>query len=271
MKAKKLIFLSLAVFSLFLVLFVSINVSRRSPTKVFAGEIPKNLPTPTPYATSLPGLSTQILQKFSQSEVTTQTAQGVEMSATNFRLENNELLVDICYLLPSSADWIIRDAAVQIEGSMIRYHASTAIEISRTLESGMKRVTFYPSKSSDRVTQGSKDLESDSLPDYRCDTVSFRLEADLIPSDVTVVIRSIIAPPAEGEECISYRDNVQSILDAENSGIRLDCVKQEYGSITSIAEKSESMSDEEAQSLINEAKRKITTIDGPWIFTGSIE
>ena len=194
MKAKKLASLSLAGLSLFLVLFVSIYVSKRAPTTVSAGEISKNLPTPTPYATSIPGLSAQILQKISQSKVMTQTAQGVEMSATNFRLENNELLVDVCYLLPSSADWIIRDAAVQIEDNMIRYHASTAIEVSRTLENGMKRVTFYPSKSLDGVTQGSKELESDGLPDYRCDTVSFRLEADLIPSDVTVVIRSVIAP-----------------------------------------------------------------------------
>lgn len=271
MKTKKLILLSLAGFSLFWVLFLYFYVSRRSATAVSADEIPQNLPTPTPYTISTPGLSAQVLQKFSQSDVVTQTAQGIEMSAANFRIENNELLVDVCYLLPSSADWIIRDATIQIEEKTIRYHASTAIEISQTLENGMQQVTFYPSESSNGITQGSEVLESDGLPDYRCDTVSFRLEGNSAPSDFTVVIRSIIAPPAEGEECTSYRDNVQSILDAEDSGIRLDCVKQEYGSITSIAEKPESMSDEEAQRLINEAKYKITTIDGPWIFTGSIK
>jgi hypothetical protein len=86
-----------------------------------------------------------------------------------------------------------------------------------------------------------------------------------------LTIQSLQTSAPEGHGCETYFENVQSILDVENTGIQLDCVKQEGGEVTSIAEKPASMSDEEAQRLWNEAIHKVTTIDGPWVFEGKIE
>ncbi|GAB4505610.1 MAG: hypothetical protein Fur0043_26070 [Anaerolineales bacterium] len=112
---------------------------------------------------------------------------------------------------------------------------------------------------------------ADTLPEYRCETVRFRLEKEVDLSNFTLEILTIHMSLPEGTGCETFFDNVQSILDAEGTGIRLDCVKQDYGEFMSIAEKPETMSEEEAQRLINNARYKLTTIDGPWIFTGSIE
>jgi hypothetical protein len=47
-------------------------------------------------------------------------------------------------------------------------------------------------------------------------------------------------------------------------------LKQEYGSVQTIAEKPVAMSQEEAEQLVRSARREAFMLNGPWIFTGTI-
>ena len=246
--------------------------SRKSTPVVPAAELPKGLPIPTAYATALPGVSVQVMQKFAQGEILTQTAQGVEISAANFRVEEDRLKVDVCYQVATGEEWLVGIAVAKIGDKEIVYDEFLALEIFRTQENGKKQIiSSQPNPSSGIAEPVFKEADSDNLPDYRCGIIIFYLEPDTKISDVTITISDLMSSINEGEGCDAYFHNLQSILDAEKTGIRLDCVKQEYGEFTSIAEKPASMSDEEAQRLYNEAVRRVTRIEGPWIFTEKVE
>jgi hypothetical protein len=268
MKTKNLFLIILGV----ILVFGAAAILERTnkPGNASARELPQNLPTPTALSETKPGGSAQVLEKFADSEITTQMVNGVEMSAANFRVEQNEIIgmdelrADVCFLLPNSEDWLIRDARLQTGDVEIPGDGAGLIEVLRTHPNGQKRI--YVGSSSTYL-----DSPTDTLPEYRCDTVRFRLEKEVDLSSFTLEIRSIFASPLEGTGCEAFFENVQSILDAENTGIRVDCVKQEYGEFMSIADKPESLSEEEALRLLSEAQRRITLIEGPWVFTGSIK
>ena len=249
---------------------MSLYTKKNMPT-ASAAELPQNFSPPTPYATALPGAAAQVLQKFAHTTIITQVVQGVEFSAANFRVVEDQLRVDVCFQLPTSEDWLIYNAIARVGDTEILYSESYAIETSRTLENGQKQTISYPSESTGVTVLKAMEEDIKGQPDYRCDTISFQLEKDMVVSNATIVLGAIVMSEREGHGCETYLENVQSILDAENTGIRLDCVKQEGGEFTSIAEKPASMSDEEAQRWISEAKRRVSTIEGPWIFEGKIE
>ena len=245
--------------------------SNRNTETASAANLPDNLPTPTAYATALPGVSVQVMQKFAQGEILTQTAQGVEISAANFRVEEDRLKVDVCYQLPKGEDWLVGIAVAKIGDKEIVYDENPAIETSRTLENGKKQIMSSQTNPSSGVVEPVfAEMDSNDLPDYRCSTIVFRLEPDIIVSNVSVTIPDLTFVQKGSEGC-NYIQTVQSVLDAEKTGIRLDCVTQDYGVFTSIAEKPASMSDEEAQQLVSEVRRKIFTVEGPWTFEWKFE
>jgi hypothetical protein len=259
-------------FILLLVILIPLSFRKNVPG-ASAAELPRNLPTPTPYATALPGISVQVMQEFAHGEILTQEANGVEVSAANFRVEQDQLMVDVCYQAPDTQDWLVSNVIARIGDKEIPYHESRAIVVSHTLKNGRKQIVSFQRDSStgDLIEQTVKEVDSDNLPDYRCTIIIFRLEPGMSTSSVTIVLKALRVSERVGEVCDTYLKNMQSVLDAENTGIRLDCVKQDYGEFPSIAEKPASMSDEDAQRLVSEARRKIYTIEGPWIFEGKIE
>ncbi len=97
MKTKFRVLLALICITLLLVTLL-LNFGNRSPLLVLAESHNRNLPTPTPYPTAWPGVTSQILGKYAHSEVVTKTVYGVEMSAANYRIENAELKLDFCSL-----------------------------------------------------------------------------------------------------------------------------------------------------------------------------
>jgi hypothetical protein len=256
---------------IFLLGALAFAFSRKSTPVASAAELPKGLPTPTAYATALPGVSMQVMQKFAQGEILTQTAQGVEISAANFRIEKDNLKVDVCYQLPKGEDWLVGIAVAKIGDKEIVYDENPAIETSRTLENGKKQIMSSQTNPSSGVVEPVfAEMDSNDLPDYRCSTIVFRLEPDTIVSNVSITIPDLTFVQKGSEGC-NYIQTVQSVLDAEKTGIRLDCVTQDYGVFTSIAEKPASMSDEEAQRLVSEVRHKIFTIEGPWVFEWKFE
>jgi hypothetical protein len=238
---------------------------------VSAANLPSNLPTPTPYATALPGISVQALQKYARSEILTASVNGLEISVANFRIEKNEVLVDACFQAPSGDGWTPGTATLRIGDVEIPLYGGKAIELTYDLPNGNKRIETFPHTLTGVTEQSSMEIEPDGLPNYSCYTYRFRTETELKPGPVVLTINSMHTSAPEGEGCGIYLQNMQSILDEDNTGIRLDCVKQKGGDVTSIAEKPDSMSDEEATRLVGEASRRVTTIDGPWIFDGKID
>jgi hypothetical protein len=265
----KIFFLILLLSTTFLLIFFALsNASRNNSSPAFAEELPKNLPTPTPYATSMPRVSAQVLEKYARSEILTQIVSGVEMSATNFRLEKNNFYVDVCFQTPDDNDWIYQGVKIQIGDVDIPPYEFTRFESVSTFPNGQRVLTTFLGDPPQLV---SENIVSNELPDYRCDTLGFHVGAKMFERKVSLYINSIGSTPREGAGCMTTRDKVQSVLDANGTDIKIDCVLQESGSTTSIASKPDTLSQEDAKLLVAEAFHEIFTIEGPWIFTGSIE
>lgn len=242
------------------------NVSSAS-----AENFPINIPTDTPYPTAIaPGVSVLAIQRFTTSEILTAFANGIEISATNFRIEDKTLKVDICFQKPNNDNWLVFDASIQVGETQIPLDGGRGIEETNTLNNG-QRYIFTFADQTNGIPGQEQTVMHDGLPDYRCDALDFQLDTSLNLSKFNLVIKSLLLDRNEGEECTTYRDKVQSILDAKKLGIRLDCVMQEYGSFQSIAEKPASMSQEEAEQFVREAFREAFTLTGPWIFAAEIK
>ncbi len=236
-----------------------------------ADDFPRNVPTRTPYPTSVPGVSAFALQKFARSNVLTTSAHGIEMSVANFRAEDDVLKVDVCFQKPSNENWLILDASIQSGNIRITIDGGQALEETSTLDDGTKQIYTFANRAAGIPGQIRIVSAQDGLPHYRCDTIKFHFDSGLNLSHFNLVIRTLILSANEGDECTSRREMVQSILDSKGLGIRIDCVKQEYGSFRSIAEKPASMSQEEAEKLVTEAFKESFMITGPWIFVGTVE
>ena len=116
-------------------------------------------------------------------------------------------------------------------------------------------------------------MKSDGLPNYRCDTLSFRINSELQVSNVKLAIKYINAFPRDGEGCYEYREVVQRILDSKTSGIKISCEKSENQFTFSrfvVLKKPATMSEEEAKKQIYSAFRESYTIMGPWTFQGKV-
>lgn len=60
--------------------------------------------TPTPFPTAISRVSALAIQKYAQgSKIVTRQKFGFDISAANFRYENEEIKVDVCFQLPSTA------------------------------------------------------------------------------------------------------------------------------------------------------------------------
>jgi|GEM_PF-2322323 hypothetical protein len=224
-------------------------------------------PPPTAYSTSIPNFSALKLQKYVNSEVSTQLINGVEMSAGNFRVENNEFNADICFQVPDSNGWTHQNVVAHFGSSELVPYGGMTFERVETLPNGERYLETFLGNPPVLEKQN---MPIDGSPDYSCDTLKFRLEAiHDIPSNVTLTVYTIGGTPREGQECAAS-ETVQSILDAEGVGIKIGCVKNNSGTQTEILEKSASMSEEEANRHISDAFQKAFVIEGPWVFQGKV-
>lgn len=264
------------VFSLIAIVLVAglILVTQNIPhpvSNVQAVELSRGkIVTPTPLPTAIPGVSALAIQKYAQgSKVITRQKSGFDISAANFRYENEEIKVDVCFQLPSTADWRVWDATLQTKSGNLLLSTIAPRELTETLADGKRRVTTYENGVS------WNDIPHDGQPDYLCETLAFfspTAEIDLRGIDLTqvsLVIQSIGALPREGQECAFYLETVQSRLDAKGLGIKLDCVSQEGGAQVVIARKPENMSQSEAETLVSKESIESFIVQGPWIFPSS--
>ncbi len=226
--------------------------------------------TPTPLPTAIPGVSALAIQKYAQSgKIMTQQKFGIDISAANFRYENEEIKVDVCFQLPSAADWRVWDATLQTKRGNLLLSTIAPRELTETLPDGKRRVTTYGNG------VAWNDVPHDGQPDYLCETLAFFSPASEINlreidlTQVSLVIQSIGALPREGQECAFYLETVQSRLDTKGIGIKLDCVSQEGGAQVVIAQKPANMSQTDAEALVSKESVESFIVQGPWIFPSS--
>ena len=98
-------------------------------------------PTLAAQSTPIPSISRTTLQKYASADIETQIINGIEMSASNFRIEDNLLKVNICFAAPDNRHWTIGEGFMQIGDNKLLLLESQNLETSRTLDNGTGQVT----------------------------------------------------------------------------------------------------------------------------------
>lgn len=265
----KIVFSVAAIALVATLIIVLLNAPHTYSSAQASGIYKEKSATPTPLPTAISGVSASAIQKYAQGGVITQQKFGFDISAANFRYEDEEIKVDVCFQLPNSADWRVWDATMQLGNTNLLLSTIAPRELTETLPDGKRRVTTY----SHGISW--QDIPHNGQPDYLCETLAFFSatgETNLAEVDLThanLIIKSIGALPREGEECSFYLDRVQSRLDAKGVGIKLDCVTQDGGAKVVIAQKPANMSQSDAETLISRESMESFIIQGPWVFPSS--
>lgn len=265
MKTKIIGFAILAgVFFLLTTLFF-VN-KNETATVVSAKERYVNHTTPTPFATHVPGVSVQALQKHARSKIVTSSVRGVEMSAANFRVEDNLLMADICLQVPNSNDWSFGDSKIRFGDVEVLAAGGFLLERLNTSPNGEKTLTTFIPK---HGVEMKKNYSTD-LPSYFCVTIEFRLDNNHVPTRVVLTINRLRSSAHLGEEC-NYLDAIQSIIDSKGAGIKIDCThRSDTGSGLMIVEKPGNMNQQAAEKLLADAYNQMFLIEGPWVFQGEV-
>lgn len=271
MKKRNSILAALSIMALLFALF-TLFYQTKPTTTVSAENLFNKLTTVTPYATSIPDISVRVLQKYAYSEILTSSAHGFEISVTNFRVEGNELKVDACHQNPNNREWTFGEAIIQSGAEKLYVTSYSGIEMARTFSDGRREIVRFlenvtPNVEKSSPTGGGED-------NYRCDTLSFRVNPDMILSHVKLTIEYINANLYEGEWCYENRESVQSILDAKGAHIKIDCSKNDAPGQSSskfvVVEKPNAVSQEEAMNQVTSAFSESLIIKGPWVFQGEV-
>lgn len=222
--------------------------------------------TPTISPTSLPSVSRVAIQKYADAQIQSSTINGVEISASNFRVEGAYLKINTCFESPNNKEWLIGEAIIQIGDEEFLLRGAKALEISQTHDDGHGEVHIVSDSST------SVEKMDFSVPNYRCDSLRFVVPETLeFPVNVSLTIKSIQALPREETGCFEYHGAVQKILDQNKSNVKVDCNQINGKSEFVITKNSSSMTDEEARNIVYAAYLESFTINGPWVFTGVVD
>lgn len=200
----------------------------------------------------------------------TQTVNGIEFTATNFRKEEDQLKADICFVLQDSSDWIVWKASLKYmqdgQEAELSDFGGMPIELREFPVNGQQKVVTFQEAGKKTVhwepaTAGQMGL--------RCDTLSFEVPAQADLSNFEITIHSIGAYPDEGKTCDYYMNRVQNALDVRKTGIKLQCTEEAGVQDAKVISKPVSMSQEEAEQIA--FSDEFFTLKGPWIFTGSLK
>lgn len=169
----------------------------------------------------------------------------IQVSASNPRRDGDTLLVDVCFDLPDSRDWMVQDALVDL------------LRGGNTTQSPINAASLISLQAAG----------ADGAPGQRCDALEFSLPEGSAAVTPTLQVLALEASPREGETCTAYLDQVQAALDRQTTGIRIACdeAPQSFGSWT-ISAKPESLSQSDAEAIVYQAFKESITIEGPWVF-----
>ena len=187
-------------------------------------------------------LESPISKVDSPPDITKQQINGIEIEIINEELMDNLLLVDICYQLPSDADWLLstyaEDVVLTIGGKDILHSGFAEIETKKN---------------------------ADGKKTHRCDRVSFPIDAQENLSEFSITINHLVTSIPEQPDC----DKAQIKLDRENTGIKIKCNKTNPSFSYEVTKKPENMNKYETMKTIENSFSEI--IEGPWVFTTGLK
>lgn len=161
------------------------------------------------------------------------------ISASNFRFDEDQVKVDVCFNLPDSQDWMTDRAWLQLGGL--------------TLDQSGGELLDY------------QEADSQGKPGRRCDTFFFETLFNPDIAEAVLTIESVSAPTREGQYCAFLLNTVQPALDQQDTGIKLACTEQTGYSAAKVISKPQGMSQAEAEQIA--FSPQYYRVDGPWQFT----
>lgn len=199
--------------------------------------VSQNFPFGSAQAASQPNLPNAASQQDGvASDPEEKVAPSVSVEASNFRVQDGFFIADICFDRPSRADWMLAlSTYLEVPGQTIQVFEIGLLDPSTTIDSAQ-----------------------------RCDYLRFPI-SDLKITDFRIVVPRLETSFPDSLDCPSAQEN----LDAAGTGIVIRCVRGNgfYG--PELVSKPSTLSDEEAYKMIYEAF--IETLNGPWVFEGSLE
>jgi hypothetical protein len=167
---------------------------------------------------------------------------GLELNLANIRRGEGMLKADICFPMIDGQDWMLERLTFKYDGNEINDWGGILIEPIIPAVNGQ--------------------------PGRRCDTVYFFLADNISLSKFAITVRSIFAPPREGQAC-DRMNEIKHYLNEKAPGFMVKCQENDGVSSIEIADKPISMSEDEAQRLLYAAYNN--RIDGPWDFVINIK
>lgn len=164
------------------------------------------------------------------------TINGIEVSLTDYQFKDATLQVDLCFDIPSDADWVPYDLALQAGDKIASFTDYALLGI----ETDAKGVSVR-----------------------RCDRASLTLPEDVHGSLALVLPRLFAYPRSEAADCAAIQKNLdayaikitcQTPTDVGMGGFRWEIVEKPAG-----------MSDTEVQRIVHDASLA-GTVTGPWQF-----
>ncbi|MEB2332824.1 MAG: hypothetical protein OZ914_00715 [Anaerolineaceae bacterium] len=172
-----------------------------------------------------------------------QSSDGLNVSAARAWRDGKDVNVEICFTLVDSSDWSIWSASLQYGETAVFDFASAMLSLQEPREGQLG---------------------------LRCDTLSFfNIPPDADLSNAIITVDAIAAVPRPEDYCTIYAPKIQQTLDARDAGIVLICTDADGAPMVQIVDKPESMSQQEAESIV--FSDEFYTIRGPWSFAFNLE
>ncbi|HRN51253.1 MAG TPA: hypothetical protein PLC52_09770 [Anaerolineales bacterium] len=215
-------------------------------------------PTPTSQPTALPDTPAAQVQQVN----------GIRIEASDFRLENGRIALDVCYEIPDARSWVISNVEITAGLQNSQAVEMVLIELRLPAVDGQQNV----------ITLDEERMEADQNDGggVRCDLVR---PLEILPTDqaVTVHIGALMAEPYESEMCDpAYLARVNTLLAMHHAELVADCLLQEHeGGVSSglkIVAWPSSMNEHEAQAVMDsDFFLDLNGIRGPWVFEFQID
>jgi len=171
-----------------------------------------------------------------------QTAGGVTVELRNIRRDAQYLWVNVCYQLPSDADWLPgnspSDVVLSVQGREIQISGGKLIE--------------YRISTTGRKT-------------HRCDDLRFPVSASQDLTEFTLILKRLVTSIPERPDC----NKAQEKLNAARTGIIIQCLEGESTFGYEVLKMPETMTDAQARTVVAEALSDI--VRGPWVFSTGLK
>ena len=221
------------------VLGISFSISRAARTASQASE--NNSITGEPLNLSLDAFEKTPPMNFTSSNPPfplSHSVNGIEIELLGVQKTGEYLRAELCYQLPSDADWLLGDSAEDV-----------------TLKDGKNVIPIWGYGMID------EQISPESVLTKRCDELLFPITRDQELSHITITIHQLVTSIPEVPDC----DLAQKKLDGE--GIVIQCTHEEGFFGYEVVQKSDSLTDAQVQERVHESFME--SVDGPWIFNVS--